>query len=66
MSNFFFLFCRSSIGRGRGCLVDLIGSTVAAAAVEGAVVAGAAVPACEGEGGQAGPGAGCAAGTAVG
>jgi len=42
-------------GRG-GCLVDLTGSTVAAAAV----AAAAAEAACEGEGGWVGPGAGCA------
>jgi len=61
-----FLCWSSSGGERGGCLIDLTGSTVAAAAVEGAVAAGAAVAACEGEGGQAGLGAGCAAGTVVG
>lgn len=51
-----FLCWSSSGGERGGCLVDLTGSTVAAAAV----VAGAAVAACEGEGGQVGLAGGCA------
>jgi len=43
---------------GKGCIVDLTGLAVAAA-VEGAAAAAAAVPACEGEGGQAHLGVGC-------
>jgi len=51
-----FLCWSSSGGERGGCLIDLTGSTVAAAAV----AAGAAVAACEGEGGQVGLAGGCA------